>query len=63
MTRSKIGHYKCLLKLSVGYDKEPFERNKQEKFDTEVNYSLYYTVYAKYLLEVLKYAITLIRSL
>jgi hypothetical protein len=40
--------YKCLFKFSVCYDKEPFERNQQEKFGTEVNYKLYCTVYAKY---------------
>jgi hypothetical protein len=48
MTSSKIKQYKCLLKLSVGDDKEPFEGHRQNKFDTEVNYTLYYTLYTKY---------------
>jgi len=38
MTSSKIGQYRCLLKCFVCDDSEQIERDKQEKFDTKLNY-------------------------
>jgi hypothetical protein len=48
MTSSKIRQYKFLLKFSVCDDNEPFEGERQQKFDTELSYNLYYNLYAKY---------------
>jgi hypothetical protein len=48
MTSSKIRQYKYLLTFSVCYDNETFEGNKKGKFGTELNYNIYYNLYAKY---------------